>query len=147
MGGAVDIKLLTDRAFEHALKSIEGAEGPLTAFTFVLDSNPDRRNRTLALTRYATEHLEQGLQQARQSIGPNPNASMYAIVWDGFATVDGRKWDAILVEVGENAPQGALYAQCYEAKERGFFSKKRRNVAVGKPLLVGAVPSRLWAQA
>jgi hypothetical protein len=144
----MDIKLLTDRAFEHALKSIEGAQAPLIPFTFVLDSNPDPRNRTLVQTRFATEYLEQGLQQAQRSVVPNPNASMYAIAWDGFATLDGKKWDAILVEVGENtAPKGAIYAQRYEAKEQGFFSKKLRNVAAGEPLLVGAVPSRLWAGA
>ena len=140
----MDIKLLTERSIEHALRSIEGAEGPLIPFTFVLDANPPR-NRALVLTRYAVEHLEQGLQQAQQSIAPNPDLSMYAIVWDGFATVEGRKWDAILVEVGETGqPQGAIYAQCYEAKEQGFFSKKLRNVAVGKPQLVGSVASRLW---
>ena len=144
----MDIKLLTDRAFEHALRSIESAEAPLIPFTFVLDANPDLRNRTLVQTRYATEYLDQGLQQAQHSIVPNPNASMYAIVWDGFATLDGKKWDAILVEVGEaTAAKGAIHAQRYEAKEQGFFGKKLRNIAVGGPLLVGAVPSRLWAGA
>jgi hypothetical protein len=73
---------------------------------------------------------------------------MYAIAWDGFATVEGRKWDAILVEVGEATQRnGKVYAQRYEAKEKGLFSKKLRNVAVGEPLLVGAIPSRLWANA
>jgi hypothetical protein len=144
----MNLALLTKRALESALKSIESAEGPLIPFTFVLDANPDLANRTLVQTRFAAEYLDQALSRAQASIAPSPNASMYAIAWDGFATVEGRKWDAILVEVGEATERdGKVYAQRYEAKEKGLFSKKLRNVAVGEPLLVGAIPSRLWADA
>ncbi|HVL08083.1 MAG TPA: hypothetical protein VM512_02850, partial [Burkholderiaceae bacterium] len=89
--------------------------------------------------------LEESLQQAQGSIVPGPGIARYAIAWDGYVTVEGRKWDAILVEAGDaSAPDGMLLAQRYEAKEAGFFSKKRRNVGVGNPLAVGSTPSRLW---
>lgn len=143
----MDIPLLRERAFEHALRSIESATGPLIPFTFVLDANPDPAKRTLVQRRFAAEYLEQALQEARGSITPSLNASMYAIVWDGLATVDARKWDAIFVEVGEATVQeGAIYAQRYVLKEGRFLSKRRRNVAVGEPLRVGATHSRLWTQ-
>lgn len=103
------------------------AEGPLGTPRSILSKGCNRHSRALPLIQ---------------------NASMYAIVWDGYATLEGRKWDAILVEVGESIrPTGAIYAQRYEAKEQGIFSKKRRNVAVGKPQLVGSAPSRLCTEA
>ena len=74
----MNLALLTKRALESALKSIESAEGPLIPFTFVLDANPDLANRTLVQTRFAAEYLDQALSRAQASIAPSPNASMYA---------------------------------------------------------------------
>jgi len=133
------------KALQHGLKSIEDIEGPLVPFTLVLDTNPDLANRTMTLTRHAGELLEDSLHAARDSIVPSKEKSMYAIAWDGFATIDGRKWDAVLVEAGNaDEPEGVLMAQRYEAKMVGLFSKRHRNVAVGDPIHVGSTPSRLW---
>ena len=102
-------------------------------------------NRQLTLHRFMVEYLEEGLQAAQDSIAPSPEISMYAVVCDGFVTIDGRKWDAILVEAGEStAAEGVIMAQRYEVKETGLISKKRRNAAVGSPLETSTVPSRLW---
>ena len=133
------------KALQHGLKSIEDIEGPLVPFTLVLDTNPDLANRTMTLTRYAGELLEDSLRAAQESIVPSKEKSMYAIAWDGFATIDGRKWDAVLVEAGNaDEPEGVLMAQRYEGKMVGLFSKHHRNVAVGDPIHVGSAPSRLW---
>jgi hypothetical protein len=142
----MDLASLSQKALEHGLGSIEDNLGPLIPFTLVVDeSHPDPTERRIVLTRFAAEFLEESLQQAQGSIVPGPGIARYAIAWDGYVTVEGRKWDAILVEAGDaSAPDGMLLAQRYEAKEAGFFSKKRRNVGVGNPLAVGSTPSRLW---
>jgi hypothetical protein len=133
------------KALQHGLESIEDIQGPLVPFTLVLDTNPDLKNRTMTLTRYAEELLEDSLHTAQNSILPSKEKSMYAIAWDGFVTLEGQKWDAILVEAGNaDEPEGVLMAQRYEAKMVGLFSKRRRNVAVGDPIHVGSAPSRLW---
>jgi len=136
---------LINRALNHGLLSIEHAQEPLIPFTMLLDTNPDPRRRKLTLTRYVGEYLEEMLQAAQNSVAPSQNVSMYAIAWDGFITIDGRKWDAVLVEAGEAAAaEGVIMAQRYEVKETGL---KRRNVAVGSPLEAASVPSRLWGSA
>jgi hypothetical protein len=133
------------KALQHGLESIADIQGPLVPFTLVLDTNPDLRNRTMTLTRYAEELLEDSLHAAQNSIFRSKEESMYTIAWDGFVTIEGRKWDAILVEAGNaDEPEGVLMAQRYEGKMVGLFSKRRRNVAVGDPIHVGSAPSRLW---
>lgn len=143
----MNLSELTNQALRHGLASIEDANGPLIPFTMLLDeTNPDPRERKLTMTRHVADYLEEALQAAQSSVVPNSGNSMYAIAWDGFVTVDGRKWDAILVEAGESsAPEGVVLAQRYEIKETGFFSKKRRNVAVGSALHAGSALSRLWS--
>jgi hypothetical protein len=140
----VNIEMLTRRAVEHALGSIEDMQGPLISFTFVLDANLDLRERKLVLTRFALETLEEGLAAAQASIAPSPDTSMYAIAWDGYATVDKVKYDAVLVEVGESGKEhAAVYAQPYAATTVGLLRRSRKNRRVGPLLYVGSTPSRL----
>ena len=137
---------LVQKAARHGVDSIESALGPLIPFTFVLDANPDQARRQLMLTRHALEDLAECLQAAQASIRPDPNSSMYAIAWDGYVTVEGRKWDAVLIEAGESGnAEAVIYAQRYELKEKGFFNKRRCNVAVGAPIATQPAPSRLWS--
>lgn len=145
----MNISDITKQAIQHAMSSIEDASGPLTPFTMLLDeTHPDPRESKLTLARQFADYLEEALHAAQSSISPGGVHSMYAIAWDGFVTLDERKWDAILVEVGTSAsPEATILAQRYEAKETGFFNKKRRNVSVGAPHEIGTVLSRLHASA
>jgi hypothetical protein len=144
-GSRMEMSAIALKALQHGLESIEDIQGPLVPFALVLDANPDLKNRTMTLTRFAEELLEDSLHAAQNSIFPNKEKSMYAIAWDGFVTIDGRKCDAVLVEAGNaDEPEGVLMAQRYEAKMVGRFSKRHRNVAVGDPIRVGSASSRLW---
>lgn len=135
---------LVKRAAEHAVRSIEDASSPLVPFTMQLHPDADPRNSQLLLARHAAETLEESLQNAQDSVTPNPVASMYAIAWDGFITLEGRKWDAILIEAGESQLEdGAIFAQPYELRKKGLFGKMR-NVAVGELVQAGPCKSRLW---
>jgi hypothetical protein len=144
----VNIEMLTRRAVEYALGSIEDMQGPLIPFTFVLDANADLRERKLVLTRFASETLEEGLAAAQASIVPSADTSMYAIAWDGYATVDKVKYDAVLIETGESGKEdAAVHAQPYAATAVGLLRRTRKNRPVGPLLHVGSTRSRLAPEA
>ena len=133
------------------MDSIADGACPLIPFTLTLDvTNPDPRYHELRLVRHAGEYLEDMLAQAQASIDPGlegmAHVTMYALAWDGYATVDGHRWDAILVEAGTaGRAEASLHAQCYEVREAGRGRRRtRRSAAVGQPVLAGTMTSRLW---
>ena len=73
-------------------------------------------------------------QKAREDIAAfPPSVTAYAIAYDGFLTVQGTKFDAILVEASERGrPVGVRMAQRYTPKKllRSFQT-------VGNPALLG----------
>lgn len=132
---SVDMNDLMFAALDHAVASIEEA-GPLIPFAMTISKAGDKK-----LTRFALELLEQGLEAAQAHVhSEKENFKAYAIAWDGFITIEGKKWDCVLVEAGElSTEQGTLLAQRYEKK--GFFKKK--NLPIGNPALVEHPVSRL----
>lgn len=132
---SVEMNDLMFAALDHAVASIEEA-GPLVPFAMTINKGGDKK-----LTRFALELLEQGLEAAQAHIhGEKDNIKAYAIAWDGFITIEGNKWDCVLVEAGElGTEQGVLLAQRYEKK--GLF--KEKNLPVGNPALVERPVSRL----
>jgi hypothetical protein len=147
----VDLEALTRRAVDHAMRSIADGGGPLIPFTMTLDaSNPDPRYHEIRLVRYVGEYLEDCLAQARASIDPSldgmAHVAMYALAWDGYATIDGRRLDAILVESGAaDTAEASVVAQPYQTREAGLpLRRSRRAAAVGKPVLAATLTSRLW---
>lgn len=127
-------------AIDHGFDSIEGDGCPLVPFTMAVDSSGKR-----LLSRFATDRLEDGLEKAKSSIKDSDSLSMYAIAWDGFVTIEGRKWDAILVEAGEaSEDSGVLFAQRYILGPKRLF-RGRRCERVGNPALIGRPHSRLRA--
>ena len=129
-------------AVDHGFNSIQEGGGPLTPFTMVVRKSGER-----LLVRFAADSLEEGVEQAKASIRPSEEIAMYAIALDGFITLEGRKWDAILVEAGEsNSKSGVMFCQRYLPAKKGLF----RNAPcerVGNPALVGRPQSRLWVEA
>ena len=132
---SIEMNDLMFAALDHAVASIEES-GPLVPFTMTLTKVGEKK-----LTRFALDLLEQGLEAARTHVRlEKVNIQAYAIAWDGFVTIDGKKWDCVLVEAGEQSnDQGVLLAQRYE--KRGFFRKK--NIPVGNPALIEHPVSRL----
>jgi len=86
------------------------------------------------LLRFATERLEEGLQRAREAVAALPqSATAYALAYDGYITLQGAKFDAILVEASERGrPAGVRMAQRYTRKK---FLRSFRTV--GNPALLG----------
>ncbi|MDR9809820.1 hypothetical protein [Rhizobium hidalgonense] len=126
-------------AIDHGFASVEDGGGPLTPFTMLVDPAGQKK-----LTRFAMAKLEDGVQAAKNSVAPAEAIAMYAIAWDGFVTLEGRKWDAICVEAGEaHAEFGALFCQRYTTAKKGLL-RRTRSVRVGNPALIERPPSRLW---
>ena len=66
-------------------------------------------------------------------------AQRYAIAFDGYLTVDGKRLDAAFVEAGERGqPEAVVFAQHYRVKKRS--GKVER---VGRPILVQAAQQLL----
>lgn len=88
---------LVDRCFEHAMGSIEGDAGPLVPFVLLFDQDEE-----LMLTRFVAESLEVGVQRGRDALNDLPAGTQcVALVFEGLLTVEGKKRDAIIVEVYE----------------------------------------------
>ncbi len=115
-------------ALDHGVESVKASGGPLIPF-IVVEQDGKRE-----LHRFATELLEEGQQQARAAISALPaSATAYALAYDGYITVDGKKFDAILVEASERGREaGVQMAQRYTPKKvlRSFQT-------VGNPALLG----------
>jgi hypothetical protein len=137
---------LIKKAAEQGIGSIEDARRPLIPFTMLPRPNATPENGQVTVTRFASEFPEESLQHAQSSLRPNSGIPMYVLAWNGSVTVEGREWNAVLIESGESqAEEGAIYAQRYELQKSGLFKKKRRKVAVGEPLKTSPCRSRLWS--
>jgi hypothetical protein len=103
-------------ALDHGIESIREA-GPLVPFAIY------HQDGKREIHRFVTESLEDGPVQARHAVAAlPPSVSAYAIAYDGFVTIQGTKYAAILVEASERGkPQGIIMAQRYSPKK--FFRK------------------------
>jgi hypothetical protein len=91
-------------AIDHGFDSIESGGGPLTPFAMTVSASGEK-----SLHRFAADRLEQGLEMARSHVAANrESVSKYAIAWDGYVTLRGKRTDAILVEAGERGDNRAL---------------------------------------
>ena len=115
-------------ALDHGVESVRSSGGPLTPFV-VFEQNGKRE-----LHRFAAERLEEGQQRARDAVAASsPSITAYALAYDGFITIQGTKFDAILVEASErDRPLGVRMAQRYTPKK--FL---RSFQTVGNPALLG----------
>ncbi len=115
-------------ALDHGVDSVRGSGAPLTPFVMV------EQGGKREIHRFAAERLEEGQQRAREAVAAFPaSVTAYALAYDGFITVQGTKFDAILVEASERGrAAGVRMAQRYTPKK--FL---RRFQTVGNPALLG----------
>ena len=126
-------------AIDHGFASVEDGGGPLIPFTMLVDPAGQKK-----LTRFAMDKLEDGVEAAKNSVASTGAIAMYAIAWDGFITLEGRKWDAICVEAGEAQSEfGVLLCQRYTTAKKGLL-RRTRSVRVGNPAVIETPRSRLW---
>jgi hypothetical protein len=136
---------LVKKAAEQGIGALENPQRPLVPFTML--PRPDLTDASqVTVTRFAAEFPEQSLQTAQSSLRPNSGVPMYALAWRGSVTMEGREWDAVLIESGESeSEEGAIYAQRYEMQKSGLFKTKHRTIPIGEPVITGRCVSRLWS--
>ena len=121
---------LADLAFfalDHAVESVKVSGGPLIPFA----ATEDESGRTL--NRFVTELLEEGQQQARDYVGGATDAHRVAIAYDGYLTIEGERFDAVLVEAQQRGDaSGLILAQRY--RTGGRF---RKFSTIGNPAHIG----------
>src|SRR5207245_1635274 len=106
--------------------------GPL--IPFVLSETAEGREKR----RFVTDLLEEGVAEARQFVTESAGETLrYAVAVDGYVTVEGRRWDAVIVEIGErHMAHGHALAQRYRPRT----SRKEMETA-GNPAYLGEVPN------
>ena len=77
------------------------------------------------------------LSAGRELIQQLTDGQLYALVWDGFLTTDGKRQDAVFAEVGASEGPAIIFAQRYKASRSGKLSK------IGAPL-AAAEAAHLW---
>ena len=113
-------------ALDHGVDSIRQG-GPLVPFA-MSDTQGKR-----SLNRFVAEPYEKAVAETKASIAKlPPQANLYVIAYDGFITLGGKKYDAIIVHGAERGKGKAyLFAQRYiPAKDGTPFE------AVGNPAFV-----------
>ena len=115
--------------------SIQDGEGPLIPFVISEQLAGKRK-----LSRYMADRLEESVAQARLAVSQLPSeVTAYAIAYDGYVTIEGTKYDAILVEASERGrPRAVIMVQRYIPKtEQQSFQR------IGNPALSEGGESRL----
>lgn len=89
-------KKLVDLMFvglDHGIESIKvSGKGPL--IPFVMLETTGQRN----LKRYVAEKLEDGLNEALKDVQNDKDCDFAILVYDGYLTIDGQKYDAVIVK-------------------------------------------------
>lgn len=134
---SVEFNDLMFLALDHGVDSKKNGSAPLVPFVMVKNLNGENHAH-----QFAAETLEESLEKAKQYVDSQKSSiAIYAIVWDGFLTLDSKKWDAILVEAGEQGSEsGVLLAQ--RCEQTGIFKKKKQPV--GNPAMINRPASRVW---
>ncbi|HWV19045.1 MAG TPA: hypothetical protein VNZ68_10770 [Rhodocyclaceae bacterium] len=114
-------------ALDHGVDSIRKG-GPLVPF--VMSETQGKRN----LSRFVTEPYEKAVTEAKASIAKlPPQTDRYAIAYDGFITIEGKKYDAIIVHGAERGKEKAyLLAQRYVPSAAG-----KTLETIGNPAFIG----------
>jgi hypothetical protein len=119
-------------ALDHGVESVREG-GPLIPFA-VTETAAGRD-----LSRFMAETLEQGQEEARRHVRSQPDADRVAVAYDGYATIEGERSDAIFVEAHERGqPASVIILQRYRPRGR-----LKKFDTIGNPALAGeAAPLR-----
>ena len=135
---------ITFIALDHGIYSIQDGEGPLIPFVISDQADGKRKlDRYMSVAKMGKSEgwvLEESLAQARLAVSKLPlSVTTYAMAHDGYITIQGTKYDAILVESSERGrPRAVLLAQRYIPKtEQQSFQR------VGNAVFLGEQESRL----
>lgn len=99
-------------ALDHAVESLR-AGGPLVPFVIVETASGRK------LARFVAETLEGSIEQARRCLRGRTDVPRAELAYDGYFTLDGTRYDAVLVEAHEaGLAAPIMLCQRYEPKRR-----------------------------
>lgn len=130
---------LSDGLMEFACYGIDAALDNIRDGSALMPFLLERGDET-ALRLWMADTLEEGVTLACAAAGRlEASVDAYTIVYDGYATVEGVRYDAVYAEAAERgADSGFLIAQRYKPK-KGLFGKLSR---IGEPMILEDVPFR-----
>lgn len=101
------------KGLDHGIESIKtNGKGPL--IPFIMTETNGKRN----LIRFVTDKLEDGLSEGLNELKKNKDSEFGIIVYDGYVTIEGQKYDAVIVKgFDRNDNVGYLLGQRYETKK------------------------------
>ncbi len=107
-------KELMDLIFFGLDHGIESVKGGGLLIPFIVNDTKGKRK----LERFVTERIEEGKEKAEEYLKKINPIPQYAIIaYDGFVTIEGKKYDAILVKGFEKGQdKGYVLAQRYKPK-------------------------------
>ncbi len=114
-------------ALDHGVDSVRGG-GPL--IPFLMSSEGEK----ISMQRFAAERLEEATSMGRQEAASVPRSvRLAAFAYDGYVTIDAKKYDAVMVEAYERGmPQAVVFAQRYQPVSGGT-----KLELIGNPAYVG----------
>lgn len=91
---------------------------------------------------FEVDDYDEGLSRAREYVRQlSDGVSRYALVYDGYLKLDGRRQDAVYLEVGESgSPQAMLFVQAYARR-----TLLRRTFLVGDLTYLEPIKTLLWS--
>ena len=119
-------------ALDHGMNCVREST---TLIPFLVTQGEERN-----LERFVTERIEDGLTKAQKAASTlDTTINQYAIVYDGYITIESTKYDAIFVEAAERGVQtGFRFAQRYSSK-KGLPSRFK---TIGNAVFLGEAEQR-----
>ncbi len=97
------------------------SDGDHAPFVLLVEASGQRHLTNLQSTSGAIgENL---LSAGRELIQQFSDGQLYALVWDGFLTTDGKRQDAVFAEAGAGEGPAFIFAQRYKTSRLGKLSK------------------------
>lgn len=104
-------------------------DGPLTSMLAFERPGGERE-----MIRFAADQLEVGVEQGRQWLADNPaGATLAALVFDGFITLESGRTDALFIEAVRYQPERAGFAMAVPYRS----SDRPEGFAVFRPKFLG----------
>jgi hypothetical protein len=93
-----------DAVLDNAVESLKAGQDPFLPFAMVWDHAGER-----TLQRSVSEEYEQAVRMAHDFVRSRAGEiSAYGIAWSGYVTMEGTRYDAVLVEAAERGSDQAM---------------------------------------
>lgn len=124
---------ISTKSFQIANKAIDYAVSALSAADPLVPFAMTWRDNETYVERFMQGAYDDSIEMAMRFVNDaDEGISSYAVVWNGYVDIDGKKHDAVVAEVGDRASSNAIQlAQPYQVNADGPVSPKGELLALG----------------